>query len=134
MDTKKIAILTIILVIVILSIVLIANGKKVNTEEIYNNDGVTTSQITTKKKTEKYEIYNTDIKAANGVTKITATVKNITTQVAQEQKIIIVLIDKQKNEIGEIPVIIPKLDAGRMTKISSEVLTEYSNIYDFIIK
>lgn len=133
MDIKKIIILVILLIVVILSIVFVVNNKNTD-EEIYNNDGVTTDQIATLKKTDKYEIYNTDIKASNGMTKITATVKNITTEVTEQQKVIIVLLDKSNNEIAEIPVIIPKLDAGKTTKINSEALTEYANIYDFKIK
>jgi len=86
------------------------------------------------KKTDKYEIYNTNIKASNGMTKITSTVKNITTEVIEQQKVINVLLDKSNNEIAEIPVIIPKLNVGKTTKINSEALTEYANIYDFKIK
>jgi len=131
MDIKKIIILAIILVVVILSIIFITNNKD---EEIYNNDGVTIDPIATLKKTDKYEIYNTNIKAGNGITKITTTVKNVSTETAKQQKIVFVLIDKNNNEVAEIPVIIPKLDAGKTTKINSEALTEYANIYDFKIK
>lgn len=129
MDKKKIAIILLIAILVIVLIAVLVN--KNDNNEVINNDGVALNPISTKKTTSKYEMYNTDIKVGSGTTKITAEVENISNTVTDEQKVTVVLLNKEGNELGTIPVTIPKLDVGKSAKISTQVLTEYEGIYDF---
>ena len=117
----------------VLGIIIVKNvSKDENTAD--EKIGVTTNQVATKKKIDKYEVYNTDIKSEHGRTEITATVKNVTEKRAEQQRVTIVLLDKNKKEIGQLAATIPSLEAGKSTNISAESLTEYKDIYDFEIR
>lgn len=127
--TNKIIILIAIILIVILGIKIITNKNK-DKQEVKE----TTNQIATKKSNEKFEIYNIDIKTDSGSTKFTATIENISGKKTEQQRIEIILIDKNENEIGTIIATIPSLENNEISEIVAEDLKVYNDIYDFKIK
>jgi len=133
MSKKEFIIILSIIIIIVLGIIIIKKSSKTeNTQE--NKIDIPINQIATKKKTEKFEIYNTNIKSEYGRTELKATIKNITNNRTEEQRLTIVLLDENKNEIGQLVAIVPSLKSGDSTNIVAENLTVYENIYDFEIR
>ena len=134
--SKKNIIITIIAIIVIitLSILVINLISNSNKDMGKNANNQTTNQVATKKSNYIFEIYNTDIKTNTGSTRFTATVKNISKNKIEKQRIEIILMDKEENEIGTIFTTIPSLESKETAEISAEDLKVYENIYDFKIK
>ena len=132
MSKKNIIIIIIALILIIILGVNLNKKKNGISEEVQLEE--TINQVSTKKTNEVFEIYNTDITNDSGSTKITATIKNISGNKTEEQKINLVLIDTKGKEIGKLIVTVPSLESGKSTLISAESLTVYENIYDFIIK
>lgn len=136
-NKNLILIIVAIILIIILSWVKLKNNK--NNEEIVNSNQEnvveeTTNLIATTKTNGTFEIFNTDITTDTGATVITATVKNVSGTRTEEQKIEIVLLDEENNEIGNMTVTVPSLGADALTEIKSQKLTVIKNIYDFKIK
>ena len=135
MKKKEFIIILSIIILILLGIFLINKLSNTETEDQKQIDaGTPANPISTKKVTEKFEMYNTNIKSEHGKTELKATVKNITNARTEEQKVTIVLIDENKNEIGQLIAVIPSLDSGKSTTIATENMTEYENIYDFKIR
>ena len=135
--TNKIIVIIAVILIVILGIVAINNKNEdnfANTNTQNQSQTRTTNQIATKKSNGTYEIYNTDIKTNTGSTKLTATIKNISGSKTERQRLEIVLLDKNSNEIGTLMTTIPSLEKDGTTEITAEDLKVYENIYDFNIK
>lgn len=136
MNKNKIIIIATIILIIALILTLIINKSKDNntqaTKEIEITE--TTNKVATKKSNGTFEIYNTDIRTNTGSTKLTATIKNISSIKTERQRIEIALLDKNSNEIGIITTTIPSLEVNGTTEISAEDLKVYENIYDFKIK
>ena len=132
MSKKNIIIIIIALILIIILGVNLNKKNNSTSEEIQSEE--TINQVSTKKTNGIFEIYNTDITKDSGSTKITATIKNISGNKTEEQKINLVLIDTKGKEIGKLIVTVPSLESGKSTLISAESLTVYENIYDFIIK
>lgn len=134
--TNKIVVAVAVILIIILGIIAINNKNADNnvngTQTAETTE--TTNQVATKKSNGIFEIYNTDIKTNTGSTRVIATIKNISGSKTERQKIEIVLLDKNGNEIGTITTTIPSLDTNATTEISAEDLKVYDNIYDFKIK
>lgn len=128
MNKKNISIIlaVIVAILIIVLVISLKSDKNVN-----NSQGQTINQIATKKSNGIYEIYNTDIKTNTGSTKFTATVSNISGNKTEKQKIEIILLDTNKNEIGTILVTIPSMENGEITEVSAEDLKVYENIYDY---
>jgi len=135
MKKKEFIIISSIIILMLIGIFLINKKSNTETQEPKQIDaGVPANPTSTKKATGKFEMYNTNIKSEHGKTEIKATVKNITNARTEEQKITIVLIDKNEKEIGQLIAVIPSLDSGKSTTIATENMTEYKNIYDFKLK
>lgn len=124
------------IVLIIICVVIMINNKKEDTvtPNSTSNEVTITNPISTKKSNGTYEIYNTDIKSNGGMTKMTATIKNVSGNIVEEKIIEISLKDSSGNEIGTMKVTVPTLESGKTTKISAESWKEYNNIYDFEIK
>lgn len=141
---KKNTVVTIILIIILILLILIINkSRNNNVNRSYNVSNTTASEretienlnkVATKKSNGIYEIYNTDIKTNTGSTKITATIKNISSNKTVRQRVEITLLDKNGNEVGTIITTIPSLEVNGTTEISAEDLKVYENVYDFKIK
>lgn len=135
--TNKIVIIIAVILIIILGMIAMNNKSRDNSSNnnISNKSQTeTTNQIATKKSNRTFEIYNTNIKTNTGSTKLTATIKNISGSKTERQKLEIVLVDKNSNEIGTLMTTIPSLNVDDTTEIIAEDLKVYENIYDFKIK
>lgn len=44
------------------------------------------------------------------------------------------MLDPNNKTVGEMDVVVPKLESGKSGKIAAESLTVFENIYDFKIK
>lgn len=126
-------IISIVIGTILISIFVINLKNKKSEEYNISNENQTTNQIAIKKSNGVFEIYNTDIKTNDRTTKLTATVKNITTNKTEKQIVQIILIDIEQNEIGRMLVTVPSLESNQATEISSEDLRVYDNIYNFKI-
>ena len=133
MSKKNLALIVIAITLIIIFGVKLIMSDDSNSENS-QNISEPTNKVATVKENGTFKIYNTNISTDTGSTKIKATVKNISNNTTEEQKIEIQLVDKDGNEIGVIATIIPKLESGKSTIISAESLKVYENIYDFKIK
>ncbi len=134
MTKRKLIISIIVITIIVIALGLVLIKNKNNSISENRQIEETTNKIATKKENSIFKIYNTDIKNNTGSTKITATVKNKTEATTEEQEITVILLDKNKNEIGTMKIVVPSLKAGSSTQVMSESLTVYENIDDFIIE
>lgn len=131
--TIKIIIVTVVILIGIFVLFLLGGSKG---ENVFsgNSSVQEINKIAEKKTNGIYEIYNTDITSNGGITKFTASIKNVSGSAVEKQRLEIVLVDKAGKELGSIMVTVPSLDIGAKTEVMAEDLTEYESIYDFRIK
>ena len=154
MSKKKmlivIAIIIVLVIIVVVSI-LMSNGvnnsnnmsnvtsnldkyeKYVQTLEDGSKINVSNKLLETKEY-EGLEISNTSLEWKNGVTVLVADVINKGSTTKEQQKIYVVLEDKDKNEIANLSGIIDKVESGKKVQINITTTKDVANAYDFRIE
>ena len=131
---KIVIILAIILIIIFGAILINKDNDTQNNTHVIQTQTQAVNPISTKKTNGTFEIYNTDIKTSTGSTKLTANIKNISGSKTERQRVEIILIDKNGNELGTINTTVPSLEVNATTQITTEDLKVYENIYDFKIR
>ena len=86
------------------------------------------------KEYEGLEISNTSLEWKNGVTVLVADVINKGSTTKEQQKIYVVLEDKDKNEITRLSGIIDKVEPGKKVQINITTTKDVANVYDFRIE
>ena len=141
----------IILIIIIVVIIVVAKNivtnkkqKESNNIETSTNEQYVTlledgtklnnsKKISENKKLEGLEITNTQITYNGGVTNLLANVKNTTQSDKNMQKVIIILLDENGQEIYKMPGIIEGIKAGETIQFNSSITADFANAYDFKI-
>ncbi len=98
------------------------DGTIVNTSEKLNEDR--TEDI-------GFSVTNISFEESNGRTVLKARVTNATEKAQDSFFGNIVLFDKAGNEIGRIPVSIPKTQQGETIEVKASITESYANAYDF---
>ncbi len=132
MTKKNIILIVIMLILIAIMGINLINKKGDNNSKSQIEERK--DKVATMKQNSEYQIYNTNIKTEGGSTEIKATVKNISGIKIEQKELKIVLLDKNKNEIGIVKAIVPTLEKGSVAEISAESLIKYENIVDFKIE
>ena len=152
MNKREILIVIAIIVLVIITVVaLVSNGvnNSNNKSNVTSNldkyekyvqpleDGSkinVSNKLLETKEYEGLEISNTSLEWKNGVTILLADVINKGSTTKEQQKIYVVLEDKDKNEITRLSGIIDKVEPGKKVQINITTTKDVANAYDFRIE
>ncbi len=103
---------------------LLEDGTKINTSEELKKD----------KEIEGIKISNIQLSQQNGQTVLLADVTNPGQTETDVIGIKIIVLDKEGNEIGEIPGAISPLKAGETKQFNTGITQDYSNAYNFKVE
>lgn len=102
---------------------LLNDGTKINESEKLKKD----------KQFENLKLSNIQLKYKNGITNLLCDVENVGKKEIKEGDIIIILRDKEGQEIYRLDGFLEKIKPGEIKEFNTSVTADFSNAYDFTI-
>ncbi len=135
MKVKNLIILIAVVVIVVVIIVATRGKKNDNDTNTLDNQNVE-EEINETKKLEKsktfegLEVYNIVIESANGVTTVSADIKNVTKNKSDKKSIDVKVLDGEGNELTSFAGEIAEIDVGETTTLKAAIAATYKDAQD----